>query len=144
MARDSIKISPNHGLNPTIPICFWCGEEKNEIAIMGKINEHDDEMPMHACLDYEPCESCQNKMKLGVTVIEATTTSNAATNVPMQSNAYPTGRWSVVTRDFINRITGNNPKFANTNILLMDKESYDTIFANAHEKDVTEDENNEG
>ena len=62
----------------------------------------------------------------------------------MQSNAYPTGRWSVVTRDFINRITGSNPKFANTNILLMDKESYDTIFANAHEKDVTEDENNEG
>lgn len=140
---ESIKLSPNHGLNPTIPICFWCGEEKNEIAIMGKINKNDDKMPMHVCLDYEPCESCRDKMNLGVTVIEATATPNVATNVPIQSNAYPTGRWSVVTRDFINRITNNNPKFANTNTLLMDKESYDTIFANVHEKDVTEDENNE-
>lgn len=139
----SIKISPNHGLNPTIPICFWCGKEKNEIAIMGKINKNDDKMPMHACLNYEPCESCRDKMNLGVTVIEATATPNVATNVPMQANAYPTGRWSVVTRDFINRITDSNPKFANTNILLMDKEAYDAIFANAHEKDVTEDENNE-
>ena len=33
----SIRLSPAHGVNPTIPICFWCGNEKNEIALMGKL-----------------------------------------------------------------------------------------------------------
>ena len=139
----SIKLSPKHGLNPTIPVCFWCGNDKNEIAIVGRVNRDDDKMPMRSFLDYEPCESCQAKMKLGVTVIEATTTPNSRTNVPMQPNAYPTGRWSVVTRDFINRLTNNNPKFAETNILFMDKEPYNDIFASVPEKDITEEENNE-
>lgn len=30
-----IKLSPKYGVNPTIPVCFWCGKEKNEIALMG-------------------------------------------------------------------------------------------------------------
>ena len=34
---NSIKISQKHGVNPTIPICFWCGKEKNEIALLGKL-----------------------------------------------------------------------------------------------------------
>lgn len=24
-----ITLSPKYGVNPTIPVCFWCGEEKN-------------------------------------------------------------------------------------------------------------------
>ena len=32
----NIKISPKHGLNPLIPKCFFCGKEKNEIAILGR------------------------------------------------------------------------------------------------------------
>ena len=32
---DSILLSPKHGVNPTIPVCFWCGREKNEVALMG-------------------------------------------------------------------------------------------------------------
>ena len=60
-----ILLSPKHGLNPTIPICFWCGEEKNEIALMGRIGDarkgEDFEAPMHAVLDYEPCDKCREK-----------------------------------------------------------------------------------
>lgn len=36
---NGIEISPKHGLNPTIPVCFWCGKEKNEIALLGRIRE---------------------------------------------------------------------------------------------------------
>jgi hypothetical protein len=28
----SIKLSPKHGVNPTICTCMWCGKPKNEIA----------------------------------------------------------------------------------------------------------------
>ena len=141
MAKDSIKLSPKHGLNPTIPVCFWCGEDKNEIALIGQVNKNDDEMPMHTCLDFEPCETCKSKMALGITVIEATQTPNIASDIPMQSGAYPTGRWSVVTRNFIKRLTNNNPKFTKTNMLFMDKESYETIFINS-EKATEEDNDN--
>lgn len=34
-----IKISPKYGLNPTIPVCFWCGKQKNEIALMGRMSK---------------------------------------------------------------------------------------------------------
>lgn len=28
------KLSPKYGVNPTIPVCFWCGEDKNEVIIL--------------------------------------------------------------------------------------------------------------
>lgn len=38
----SIKISPKHGVNPTIPVCFFCGKPKNEIALMGRMGGKED------------------------------------------------------------------------------------------------------
>ena len=62
---NSIPLSPKHGLNPTIPVCAWCGEPKNEIALMGRIKTdvrgEDPQAPMHCVLDYEPCEHCQEE-----------------------------------------------------------------------------------
>ena len=77
----SIQISPKHGVNPTIPICFWCGREKNEIVLMGRIRKKDPvtgkavrgsdiEAPMRACLNSEPCEECQKVFSQGVLVVE--------------------------------------------------------------------------
>ena len=57
----SIKISPKHGLNPSISTCFWCGKDKNEIILAGRIKD-DAEMPMHAVFDYEPCVECKDNM----------------------------------------------------------------------------------
>ena len=39
MSNAGIKLSPKHGLNPTIPVCFWCGEERNEVALLGHIGD---------------------------------------------------------------------------------------------------------
>lgn len=73
---NSIKISPKHGVNPTIPICFFCGEEKQEIALLGKIGgkSEDLEAPRHMVLDYEPCDKCKEQMKLGVVLIPVSDT----------------------------------------------------------------------
>lgn len=50
----SIKISPKHGVNPTIPVCFFCGKPKNEIALMGRMGGKEDiEAPRNLVLDEE-------------------------------------------------------------------------------------------
>lgn len=42
MSRNgSIELSPKYGVNPTIPVCFWCGKEKNEIALMGRVRKRE-------------------------------------------------------------------------------------------------------
>lgn len=106
----NIKISPKYGLNPTIPVCFWCGEERNEIALMGHIGDsrkHEDfEAPRHAVLDFEPCEKCRQFMELGFTLMEATPTPNKNTNVEMQDGVYPTGRYVVIKREKAAEIFG--------------------------------------
>ena len=95
-----IKVSPKHGLNPCISVCFFCGQDKNEIALLGQIGDRrkgeDFEAPMRAVLDYEPCEECQKKFAEGVLLIEVTTSPNHPGMPPISENAYPTGRHAVV------------------------------------------------
>lgn len=97
---NSIRLSPKYGVNPTIPICFWCGREREEIALMGRIGDgrkHEDfEAPMHTVIDFEPCEECKKNMDLGFTVIEATNRPNGICQVEIQNGVYPTGRFVVL------------------------------------------------
>lgn len=98
-----IKISPKHGLNPTIPVCFWCGKQKNEIALMGHMTD-DIEAPKNMVLDYVPCEECQNHMNMGVAVLEASDHPNTEGQPPMQKGVYPTSRFVVVTTECADRV----------------------------------------
>lgn len=111
-----IKLSPKYGLNPTIPVCFWCGKDKNEVALLGHIGngkKHEDfEAPMHMVLDYEPCEECEKAMAMGFTVMEATRTPNEVTDREMQSGVYPTGKWAVLTHEAAARIFPDAENFS--------------------------------
>lgn len=96
---NDITLSPKYGVNPTMPVCFWCGEDRGEVVLLGRIKtpENDDvEAPKRMVLDYEPCEKCKEYMSQGFTILEATQEPNDRTNIPMQSVAFPTGRWMVV------------------------------------------------
>ena len=101
----SIKLSPKHGVNPCMPVCFFCGETKNEIALLGHIGDgrkgEDFEAPMKAVLDYVPCEECQKKFAEGVLLIEVTQTPTYI-GMPIAENAYPTGRYVVVKPEALN------------------------------------------
>lgn len=102
MNHDEIILSPKYGVNPTMPVCFWCGEDRGEIALLGHVKtpENDDvEAPRRMVLDYEPCEKCKENMALGFTVMEATQESNDATSMPFQPGVFPTGRWCVLKRE---------------------------------------------
>lgn len=106
-----IEISPKHGLNPTIPVCFWCGKEKNEIALLGRIREKttnrfganvtkrdsDIEAPRRMVLDYEPCDECKKWWDSGVAVLEVQQTPIQPNQPEIQKGLYPTGRFVVVT-----------------------------------------------
>lgn len=90
----SIKLSEKYGVNPTIPVCFFCGEEKNEVALLGKITDkhtrEEIEAPMKMVLDYEPCDKCKEQWSKGVAIIEVT--KNDLGRPEIAPNAQPTGR----------------------------------------------------
>lgn len=107
----SILLSPKYGVNPTIPVCFWCGEERGEIALLGHIGDnrkHEDfEAPRYAVIDYEPCDNCRRNMSLGFTLMEATSNPNFRTSVPAQKGIYPTGKYVVVKPEAVQRVFGD-------------------------------------
>ena len=107
----SIKLSPEHGVNPTIPVCFFCGEAKNEIALLGKIGgkNEDIQAPQYMVLDYEPCDKCKEQWSQGVALIEVRTEPLPDGRPPIQSNEqgtlYPSGRFAVIKAEAWSRMT---------------------------------------
>jgi hypothetical protein len=96
----SIRISEKHGVNPTIPICFYCGNDKNQIVLMGRL-PNDKEAPKNTCFDKEPCDKCKEYMKQGVILVSVKNGSD-------RKNPYRTGGWVVVKEDFVKRVFGEN------------------------------------
>lgn len=123
---DSIKLSPKHGVNPCIPICFFCGKEKNEIALLGKL-PNDKEAPRSAILNYEPCDECTKIMEQGVTILEALDKPIYPHIVPIQKDAYPTGRFCIITKEAANQIFTDRT-FKTGDTILVNKELMDCIL----------------
>lgn len=70
-----MKLHKEHGLNPTISICFFCGEEKNEIGLLGA--SYKGEAPLKTVLNLEPCMACENNYtSKGVFLLESLDSKN--------------------------------------------------------------------
>lgn len=75
---DGLVLSKKHGVQPCIPLCPVCDEEKNEIVMLGAAGDElakalghaDGAMPMHAHIpgDLEPCDKCKSR---GITIYVA-------------------------------------------------------------------------
>ena len=118
----SIPLSPKHGLNPTIPVCFFCGEQKNEVVLLGRVGGKKDlEAPRTMLMDYVPCEECQKKFAQGLLVIEVVDYPVTENQFEITEGYYPTGRYFVV-----------KPKSEEEmgKKCLMLKEEFDVVFAN--------------
>ena len=133
MANKNIRISPKHGVNPTIPICAWCGQKKNEIAMLGKIDREDSEAPKNCILDYVPCDHCAEQWSAGVAILEATTKRPEPYRPPMKQDKgvdiYPTMRMVVIRAESASQIFGQEMS-AGQRILLED-EAFEQIFGEA-------------
>lgn len=104
-----IKVSPKHGLNPCIPVCMFCKEPKNEVALLGKLKD-DVEAPKYAILDYEPCDECRKMWDKGIALIRVQTTP-PEDNMPPITNRegidfYTDGQCLVITQDAMKRMSG--------------------------------------
>lgn len=102
---DSIKLSPKHGLNTFIPICFWCGQEKSMLCIPGRIDKADSKAPKNMIVDYEPCDKCKELFSHGIHLIGCTKEPRFKNMKPLaivdNQSWYPTGTHAVVPADFL-------------------------------------------
>jgi len=90
----NIKISPKHGLNPSILQCVLCGRETG-VGLLGKLPS-DEQAPRHMP-DRSPCDDCADAMKQGgVLLVEATKDDEGRTVL--------TGRSWVITDEAAARI----------------------------------------
>lgn len=96
----SIRLHKEHGVNPTIPTCFFCGKPKNEIALLG--SAYKGEAPMNMCLDKEPCDECRQYMEMGVILVSV---RDDGPNTDKE-NPYRTGAFAVIREEAACRIFG--------------------------------------
>jgi len=70
---------------------------------MGRLRD-DVEAPRTIVLDYDPCDSCEKAMAMGISLIECAEKPMIEGHREIQQGLYPTGRWFVVSQDFVLRI----------------------------------------
>ena len=102
-----IRVSKKHGLNPTMGICFFCNSPTGEIAFLGQLKD-DAEASMYSILNYNPCNKCKELFDTGVPLVECTE-KDLYRRVPFTKTSegtevYPTGRYMVVTQEFVERL----------------------------------------
>ena len=68
MKKDTIRLHEKYGLNPTIPICYLCGKERNEIALRGA--DYKEETPKDMVIDRVPCQECEERLVEYAAMIE--------------------------------------------------------------------------
>lgn len=117
-----VRLSEKHGVNPCIPKCFICGEQKNEIAFLGKL-KGDIAAPITAVINYDPCDKCASVMKKGITFMEC----NKETG--------PTGRIVVLKEEAVrNMLSGNALEEAlKRRVAHMEPEVYQKVFGDVGE-----------
>lgn len=90
----SLRLHPKYGVNPTMPVCFLCGQEKGEVALLGAA--YQGEAPRYMVVDRAPCERCRAHMKVGVILVEALGES--------MDTAQPQGGYAVLSEEGIRKL----------------------------------------
>lgn len=123
----SIRLSEKHGVNPSMCKCFFCGEVKG-IALMGKL-KGDVEAPHECIVDYDPCDTCREKMSLGVTLIEVSQEQPKDKRPALKAQGgievYPVGGWAVVRPEAFSQMT--NQQWSAGMKAFVDSEVYSNI-----------------
>lgn len=91
-----ITLHPEHGVNPSIGVCFWCCKDDGTVLLLG--HNKGKEAPRRMVASYEPCDECRDLMAKGITVMEANEPTHYA------DKPRPTGRWVVVSAEAIRHV----------------------------------------
>lgn len=132
-----IKISQNHGVNPSIPICFFCHRPKNEIVLMGKLKD-DRKAPMYCIVDQEPCDKCKKDMAMGIALVGTRNTPVSEQQPAIGNDLYLTGDFIVIAETFVQNIF--KPEDVDTILAnkkaLVPQELLDDIMATAKDNNI--------
>ena len=104
VSEKDLELHPEFGTNPTMGVCFWCGQDDGRIILLGK--NGGEKAGERTLVDYEPCEKCQSCIEKGIFIIEARKNEPWRNGQqPMSKDGddlvYPSGKWAVVTEDAI-------------------------------------------
>jgi len=149
LSGKSVSVHPKFGVNPTISVCLFCGESKNEIVLLGgdgyKVrNEHNGryesaEAPMHMVLDTLPCDTCiQTWHENGIAFVEITPhkvptgrTQSPYEGVDTETKMMPSGRYVVVKHEAAQKILSDYPhvdRVMEVGRCDVDQESFNHLF----------------
>ena len=123
-----IILHQKYGLNATIPQCFICGKQKNEIAMLGA--SYKEEAPMHMCIDKVPCDECKKLTEQGILLVVVKDNTD-------HDNPYRTGQIVVIKEEAFKKIF--NDKMPSKRIAFVEE----TVFERTGMKEVA-DRMNEG
>ena len=94
--KGDIRLSRRHGVNPSIGVCFYCGEDNGEVVLPGLL-PNDAEAPKRAVWHREPCEKCKGWMAQGVILIGVRDGESG-------DNPFRSGHFAVVKEEAARRI----------------------------------------
>lgn len=100
MAKGDIKVSEKHGVNPSMEVCFWCGEHTGNLLMLGRL-PGDVEAPREMVTSYQPCDCCLENFTQGIHVFEMTDRPTKGDKQLDLQGRYPTGRYCVVKEEAI-------------------------------------------
>lgn len=105
-----INFDEKHGLNPSLDICFYCGEDKG-VVLFGKLNSdikghfesqgqsEDGKAPRKVVMTKTPCKKCIEHMKQGVLFISIDESKTVD-----EENPYRTGYMTLLKEEAVVRI----------------------------------------
>lgn len=93
----SIRLSPKHGVNPSVSVCFFCLKDKG--LVLPGLLKGDQAAPHRLVWNKEPCETCQGYMKQGIILISI---DEDLTDDFL--NPYRSGGWCVVKEEAVKRM----------------------------------------
>ncbi|MBU2177725.1 MAG: hypothetical protein KJ556_21745 [Gammaproteobacteria bacterium] len=102
-----MKLHKNFGLNPTIPTCFYCGGEKDELILLGAASKKitgQEQAPMRGLVfDKAPCDQCKKHMEQGVILIGID-----ESRTHDKENPWRTGHFLVVSEAWVRRCVSSD------------------------------------
>lgn len=103
----SLRLHPEYGVNPTLDICFWCGEPRG-VLMLGFNNNR--QASRTVVINYEPCSACKDKMSQGIVIVEAEETKpGVKPGFPeIQKGLSPTGRWLVMSEQGVRKFVAGD------------------------------------
>lgn len=93
----ALRLSPKHGVNPSVGLCFFC--QKSKEVILAGYMKGDIAAPREAVWNDDPCDECVKCMEKGVIIISVDEDKTNDDNNPHRS-----GGWAVVSVDYIKRV----------------------------------------